>query len=1106
MTTKQPENCQISRRDFLKLSGTAGAAAAFLGSLSHVQEAFAQTEEGASAYVLTQPERQLYSICQQCNTQCGIKVKLLDGVVVKIEGNPYSPWNMIPHADYKTPIGEMGAVDAPLCPKGQAGLQAAYDPFRITQVLKRAGKRGENKWETIPFEQAITEIVEGGKLFAHVPGETNREVEGLRTLRVITDAKVMKDMSAAISKIWAEKDAEKKKGLVEKFKTDFADHLDKMIDPEHPDFGPKNNQILYFWGRKKGGRSDFSHRFFGDGLGTTNRHGHTTVCQGSLYFSGKSMSDQWDGQALKFTGGAKAYWQGDTASAQFVIFVGASPFEGNYGPTNRVPRITDRLAKGELKFAVIDPRLSKIAGKAWKWLPNKPGTEGAIALALIQWVIANERYDAKYLANANKAAASKGKEPTWCNAAWLVKIKDGKPDKFLHGSELGLVEKQEQEVDGKKIYTWVTADGVIFNTDPFVVLDADGSPVLFDPNDDKNPVVAGQLFVTDTKVGEFDVKSSLQILKESANEKTIEEWAEIAGLRARDLEELGKEFTSYGKNACVDIHRGVSQHTNGYYNVISWYNLALLIGNFDWKGGQVYASTYDISGGKAGGPFVLGKSSNGALAPFGLSLIRHDVKYEDTTIYMNLPEDQHYPARRNWYPLASDVYEEIIPSAGDAYPYPIKAAFMYMGSPVYSLPGGNTWIEILSDVEKLPLFVASDIIVGETSMYADYIFPDVTFLERWEFGGSHPSMTFKVQGVRQPVIAPLTGTVMVYGQEMALQWEALLLALAEKLELPNFGPGGFGDLGDFTHPDDLYLRMVMNLAYGEKPEAEDAVADADEEEIRIFTVARKHLPKAVFDLERWQAIAGDLWPKVVTVLNRGGRFQSFEKGYPGDGVFPGFYDEPNIVPTGTKYGKLINMYLEKTAGVKHAGTGKKLSGIPTFIPPYMGFNGNVIEDEKDGYDLKMITYREIAMTKSRTSGNYWLKALLPENFILMNASDAQTRGLHDGDVVKIVSASNPKGEWDFGPIGKRDMLGKIKTTQGMRPGVIGFSLGFGHWAYGAVDITINNTTIKGDPIRYEGIHANAAMRLDPLVTNTCLFDPVGGSAVFYDTLVNLVKV
>jgi tetrathionate reductase subunit A len=1102
-THDQPKGCGLTRRDFLKASALTGTAAAFLGSLPHVQRALAGPAESGT-YVLGQADHQIYSACQQCNTQCGIKVKLVDGVAVKIDGNPFSPWNLVPHLPYDTSVDETASIDAPLCPKGQAGLQAAYDPYRLTQVLKRAGKRGENKWVTIPFAQAIDEIVSGGKLFASVPDEENRVVAGLNELWAIRDPQILKDMGADSKALLAEKDPDKKRQLVADFKVKWADWLDKLIDPDHPDFGPKNNQILYFWGRKKGGRSDIAHRFFGSGLGTTNRHGHTTVCQGSLYFSGKAMSEQWDG--TKFTGGTKAYWQADTASAQFVIFVGASPFEGNYGPTNRVPRITSHLSTGELKFAVIDPRLSKIAGKAWKWLPNKPGSEGAIALGLIRWVIENERYDAKYLSNANKGAAKQAGEPTWSNAAWLVKIdtEKVKPTKFLRGSELALVEKVESEKDGQTIVTYTAADGHVFATDPFVVLDAAGQPVLFDPNDEENPVVAGQLRV-DTTVGEFAVKSSLQILWESASKHTLEEWAEIAGLRAADLEELAREFTSYGKNAAVDIHRGVSQHTNGFYNVVSWFNLALLIGNYDWKGGQVYASTYDLSGAKAEGPFILSKMDPGALTPFGISLIRHDVKYEDTTLFLDTPEAQRYPARRNWYPLSSDIYQEIIPSAGDAYPYPIKAAFMYMGSPVYSLPAGHTWIPILQDVEKIPLLVANDILVGESSMFADYIFPDVTYLERWEFTGSHPNITFKVQGVRQPTIAPLTGTVTVFGQEMALQFEALLLALAEKLGLPDFGPNGLGEGISYMHPDDLYLRMVANLAYGEKTDAEDAVPDASEAEIQTFLAARAHLPKAVFDPVRWQQIVGDLWPKVVTVLSRGGRFQAFEKGYPGDGVAAGFADEPNVVPTGTKYGKLINMYQEKTSGVKHAGTGQSLAGYATYVEPGMAFDGTVVADENNGFDLHLITYREIASTKSRTAGNYWLRALLPENFVLMNAADAAARGLATGDLIRVVSATNPDGEYSFGSGEPQPMIGKVKTTEGMRPGVIGFSLGFGHWAYGGRDITINDEVVRGDPVRVKGIHANAAMRIDPVLGNTTLIDPVGGSAVFYDSKVKLIK-
>jgi anaerobic selenocysteine-containing dehydrogenase len=299
--------------------------------------------------------------------------------------------------------------------------------------------------------------------------------------------------------------------------------------------------------------------------------------------------------------------------------------------------------------------------------------------------------------------------------------------------------------------------------------------------------------------------------------------------------------------------------------------------------------------------------------------------------------------------------------------------------------------------------------------------------------------------------------------------------------------------------------MVMNLAYGEKKELEDAVPEASADEIDLFIKSRAHLPKAVFDPERWQRITGDLWPRVVTVLGRGGRFQAYEKGYPGDGLRPGSFDEPYIIPTGTKYGKLINMYLEKNTGVKHAGTGKALSPIPTYVEPYMGFDGKVIDDSGQGYDLKLITYREIMQTKSRTQGNYWLKALLPENFLLMSSADAQQRGLQNGDQVHISSASNPDGEWDFGETGKRRIAGKLKVVEGMRPGVVAFALGFGHWAYGAQDISINGITIKGDERRFEGFHANAAMRTDPVVTNTCLFDPVGGSAVFYDTQVKVVK-
>ena len=389
--------------------------------------------------------------------------------------------------------------------------------------------------------------------------------------------------------------------------------------------------------------------------------------------------------------------------------------------------------------------------------------------------------------------------------------------------------------------------------------------------------------------------------------------------------------------------------------------------------------------------------------------------------------------------------------------------------------------------------IASDIVVGETSMYADYIFPDLTNLERWEFTGSHPNMTVKLQGVRQPAIAPLVEAVKVYGQEMPISLESLLLGLAEKLNLPGFGPNGFAQGNPFQTMDDLYLKIVANLAFGEKADGSDAVPDADDAEVDAFLEARKHLPKTVFDADRWKSIVGEAnWKKAIHVLNRGGRFQGYTKIYDGDRV-------------ANKYGKLINIYQEKTAGVKNAFTGKSVAGYPVYLPAPLDSQGNPLPDEKDGFDLNMITFKEISQTKSRTVSNYWLSALLLENAVLLNKRDADRLGLKNDDRVRVLSATNPNGEWDLKNGQKVPIVGKLRVIQGIRPGVMAFSLGHGHFAYGSVDITIDGQLIKSDARRSRGIHANAAMRVDPYLKNTCLMDCVGGSAVFCDSRGKVVK-
>ncbi len=139
-----------------------------------------------------------------------------------------------------------------------------------------------------------------------------------------------------------------------------------------------------------------------------------------------------------------------------------------------------------------------------------------------------------------------------------------------------------------------------------------------------------------------------------------------------------------------------------------------------------------------------------------------------------------------------------------------------------------------------------------------------------------------------------------------------------------------------------------------------------------------------------------------------------------------------------------------------------------------------------GYDLTLITYRTITQTKSRTVGNYWLKALYPENFIDISPVDAKRLGLKPGDQVKVTSASNPEGVWDLGNGKKKSMICSDRHSR--RDPSRGGRFFPRSWALGlwGQDVVIDGQTVPGDPRRATGIHANAAMRVDPVLKNTGL--------------------
>ncbi len=99
------------------------------------------------------------SSCRMCHGVCQVLVHLEGNRVVKITGDKESP----------TSKGY-------LCPKGAASPELLYHPDRITTPLRRVGKRTENKWEKISWEEAYDEIA--GKLDA-IRKESGSEYFGM---------------------------------------------------------------------------------------------------------------------------------------------------------------------------------------------------------------------------------------------------------------------------------------------------------------------------------------------------------------------------------------------------------------------------------------------------------------------------------------------------------------------------------------------------------------------------------------------------------------------------------------------------------------------------------------------------------------------------------------------------------------------------------------------------------------------------------------------------------------------------------------------------------------------------------------------------------------
>lgn len=1012
-------NPDVNRRTFLKVSGA--LASVPLASRVFTRKAYAAapvvTGENPPDGVET-AEDIIYSVCQMCHSRCGVRAKVKEGVLVKLDGNPYHPNNRDVDGDnraHRLPyvtdpvdaVKELGRM----CLKGQAGVQTLYDPFRIQSPLRRVGPRNSGSWEAISWEQAFSEIA--ARIDQLIPpGER-----------------------------------------------------DELIDPAMPGLGTKRNQLAFSPGRSV--EKEMSERIWKHGWGTVNSDlAHTSICEETRHVANELIT--WDpaGKKNRMGGGRTEGWQPDILGAEYIIFFGANPLEADF-PMLGMARNLMQFKRNGGRYVSVDPRFNRTAARANQWVPIVPGTDAALAMGMISWILENGRYDRIYLENANKGAADADGQPTWTDATYLVGSftdRDGKPfHRYITAKEAGLsngttvldgdcvVQASGGNQPGNrkgnkkgKPFAGDTAGLAGCTTVPHGELEAAGS---FD-------------LTIDGVTTNVPVQTAFSLLRESALSRTRDEYASICGVPRSTMEALAAEFVGHGRKAVAITYRGPIKHTNGFYNQIAIQHLNTLIGNYDWRGG---CTSGGGGWGHKSGVVNLGKVAGGP-APAGVRIDRAMTFYDEKgagSLFAG------YPARRPWFPFATHGnYQEVIPSIQDGYPYPIKVLITYWNAWPYSTPAlRKVWEATVADESRLPLLVSISPVIGEVAAWADYILPDSVYLEKFSVPGI-PWRVNKGTSFQRPVVGAFDGrpigvspanggvgnaippdareyTPFLPGTKAVLD---IHIGLAKALGLPGVGAGALLDdagnpVGDLHNSWDWARAILANL---------EANARSDRPGVTV-----------------------------EAVLARGGVFDD-----------PG--DEYQGEQLSYKYGNIIRTFADPVARTMDSVTGTYFSGVAQYIEPAHS-DGTTLRNS--GYPFRLITYKTVNHGQARTNVNPWLMLVNPENRVEISARDAAAMQVETGDLLRVTSPTNPAG-----------IVGKAKVTQGLMPGIVAISHHYGHWEQHSRLHLVDGVAMGHDPSRGAGIQPTQVMRTDKVYPNVSLQDKIGGSCAFYDTWVQIARV
>ncbi|MFN3598547.1 MAG: molybdopterin dinucleotide binding domain-containing protein [Aquificaceae bacterium] len=1049
-----------TRRDFLRNVGLAGTGVGFLAfgssALKDIVKGPFKLIPYANAAPLDMQDAEkfkvVHSLCLGCNARCGLRARVYDGMVYKVDGNPYcmsnSFWEPLP---MDTPLAESFKHVGKMCLKGQSIAHYTYDPYRVVTPLKRAGKRGEGKFKPISWEQLIQEVVEGGTI-----EETGEKLSGLR---MYADAYVSKEevVDAVLNSVskdflnqWANAVAKGKpvedwkkfldeniyklwlpKEEAEKLPEDIKK---KLIDPEMPALGPKSNFVLTFVGRGTEGRGDFIDRLTKATIGSPNKLGHADVCQ-------------WPKWAAQIFAYDRPHVGPDLKSAQYVVAWGAQIAE-SFNPA--VPTWTilhNRRGKGDLKVVWIDPRAHNgVVAYSHRHIMPKPGEDGAVACGIIRRIFEKQGFNRRFLENPNLEAAKEDGEAVFSNASYLVVVgpKDS-PNyrKLLKASDLGIGAENEYVVVDKA--TGSLRANTQSKSAHILMDEYEGAKEVPNELSDEEDIDPKGKYPKKTKGLELKLKdgstvyatTSLQLLKDYVFVETVQDWSKMAGVNPEDVIKTADELSFYGNKAAIVSYRGPVMHINGSMNAYLIEAINMLIGNIGHKGGMIWRVGTGATG---SGRYDLG----GGRKPWGLKIHRTEKNYEETAFYYKAKMEgkKPFPAKMPWFKFVGGAYHITggFPSMAHDYPYDSKkaetpfAVIQYFADPLFTYPTQLFYKDILFDTKKIGLWIAVTTVVDDTSYFADYIVPDITYAEG--FTGVHALYHyFFFNAIRTAVIEPLTDKT---PDGRSVQFETFCIDVGRKLGSPLWGENaikGMGPNEGKTYPlmiaEDFHLKQIANLVHD--LESKGYKIEPRREDVEHV---EKNYPIAKYK----NAISSEEWPKVAFLLSRGGFFIGYEDHFSG-----------NLYKFSLNKDGMVRFYFEPLSLRRNPITGKYMPGYPRYLSlreagQYQGFDPDKVESE---YPLKLITYKPAIHTQSRTMNYIWALESEPENYLWVNPVDAQKLGIKQGDYVKVLPPGHE--DWAVDIAGKKiDFKIKAYVTNRIRQGAVCISTTFGHWCHSGI--------------------------------------------------------